>query len=235
MATILSIETSTDICSVGLSIDGELISIRESSHNRDHATNIAVFIEDLLQSSSININQLDAIAVSAGPGSYTGLRIGVSVAKGICYASNIPLIAINSLQSLVECAIFDNKIPAGCSDKTVLIPMVDARRMEIYTQQYNVKGIASDAVEAKIVDEGSYSELIDNDIILFGSGAKKCYDVIENDHKTLIEVNPSIKGLIRIAHQKYLTQEFESVAYYEPMYLKNFIGVKSTKNYLGGL
>ena len=235
MATILSIETGTDICSVGLSIDGVLIAIRESSGDRDHATNIAVFINDLLKENSITVCSLDAVAVSAGPGSYTGLRIGVSVAKGICYANNLPLIAINSLQSLVECAIEDNEISIVDFSKaanTLLLPMIDARRMEVYTQRYTALGVPVDEVEAKIVDETSYSELKDNNIVLFGSGAKKCYDVIGNDKKIFIEITPSARGLVRIAHKKFINKEFESLAYYEPMYLKDFIGVKSTKNYL---
>lgn len=229
MINILSIETGSDICSVSLSVNGELVCLRESVEGMNHSSNLAVFVDEVLRQSFVKASELSAIAVSYGPGSYTGLRIGVSLAKGMCYANNIPLISINSLRSLVECVIVENDL--DMSDRTLLVPMIDARRMEVYTQIYTQNIEILTEIEAKVVDRGSYSEYSDKDIILFGSGAKKCYDILELPSKKLVEVAPSARGMIRLAHTKFESKQFEDLAYFEPLYLKGFIGTKSQKDY----
>lgn len=234
MSTILSIETGTDICSVGLSIDGELISLRESVEERNHAKNLAVFIDDILRQSSLNEKLIDAVAVSMGPGSYTGLRIGVSLAKGICYANNIPLISVNSLLSLVECAVEDSEngiVDFDSSADVLLIPMIDARRMEVYTQTYTVLSESISEVEAMVIDESSFDQHKGREVVVFGSGAEKCFEVLNIQHKKLINILPSARGMVKIAHKKFEEKQFEDLAYFEPLYLKNFIGTKAKKNY----
>ena len=163
MALILSIETGTDICSVALSNDGELMALRESSEGRDHAKKVALFVDELLKETGVQPADLDAIAVGKGPGSYTGLRIGVSFAKGMCYALNIPLIAVGSLDALVQVARED--YDAGIIDiededwnSAMLCPMVDARRMEVYTQHFTTEGVAKSDVSAEIITEETFSE-----------------------------------------------------------------------------
>ncbi len=235
MANILSIETGTDVCSVGLSVEGELVSLRESSEGRNHAKNIAVFIDDIFNESILTVSSLDAVAVGLGPGSYTGLRIGVSLAKGICFANNIPLIAVNSLEALTKCAIEDiegDVLDHEIDEDTLFVPMIDARRMEVYTQLFDAKCNALSQVEAKIIDENSYNELQGKELVLFGNGAKKSFDVISYPNKVILDVVPSVRGMVSLAYQKYLNKDFVDLAYFEPLYLKDFIGTKSVKNYL---
>ena len=162
MALILSIETGTDICSVALSNDGELMALRESNEGRDHAKKVALFVDELLKETGVQPSDLDAIAVGKGPGSYTGLRIGVSFAKGMCYALNIPLIAVGSLDALVQVARED--YDAGILDiedadwaNACLSPMVDARRMEVYTQIFDTNGIAQTDVSAEVITNDSFA------------------------------------------------------------------------------
>ena len=225
MALILAIETGTDICSVALVRDGELIALRESDEERNHAKKIAVFVDELLRECEVAADELDAVAVSKGPGSYTGLRIGVSFAKGLCYGQNIPLVAVGSLDSLVEVAREDYE--AGIIDvenwnEATLCPMIDARRMEVYTQTFNAEGVAQSDVEAKIIDAESFSEERNGKpFVIFGSGAKKCEEVLEG--ATLIEVVPSARGMARLAEQAFAEGNTEDVAYFEPFYLKDFV------------
>ena len=162
MSLILCIETGTDICSVGIARDGELVSLRESAEGRDHAKYVGVFVDELLRETGIAPDELDAVAVGMGPGSYTGLRIGVSFAKGLCYGQQIPLIAVGSLEALAEVAIEDNE--AGILDvenwnDAVLCPMVDARRMEVYTQLFDATGNPLSEVSAEVVDENTFADL----------------------------------------------------------------------------
>ena len=234
MALILAIETGTDICSVALVRDGELIALRESDEERNHAKKIAVFVDELLRENGIAADDLDAVAVSKGPGSYTGLRIGVSFAKGLCYGQCIPLVAVGSLDSLVEVARED--YDAGIIDvenwsEATLCPMIDARRMEVYTQLFNAEGEAQSDVEAKIIDEDSFSaERNGKPFVIFGSGAKKCAEVLEG--ATFIEVVPSARGMARLAEQAFADGKTEDVAYFEPYYLKDFVVTTSKKNLL---
>ena len=232
MSLILCIETGTDVCSVGLAENGELVALRESC-GRDHARNVAVYVDELLRERDIVADEIDAIAVGKGPGSYTGLRIGVSFAKGLCYGLRKPLIAIGSLDALVEVAREDAE--AGIVDvedfeRATLCPMVDARRMEVYTQLFNGRGEAQSEVEAKIIDEQSFAEEIAaaEEFVIFGNGAAKCAGTLSAKAK-LIEVVPSARGLARLAQEALDAGRTEDIAYFEPFYLKNFVVTTSKK------
>ena len=234
MALILCIETGTDICSVGLSRDGELVSLRESDEGRDHAKRVGVFVDELMRENDIAPDELDAIAVGMGPGSYTGLRIGVSFAKGMCYALQIPLVAVGSLDALAEVAIEDNE--AGILDvkdwnDAVLCPMVDARRMEVYTRLFNAAGEPLSEVSAEIVTEESFAEWRkDRQLVIFGNGAAKCREILPD--ATYVNITPSARGLARLAEQRLQEGKTEDIAYFEPFYLKDFIVIPSKKKLL---
>ena len=234
MSLILCIETGTDICSVALSEDGSLISLRESSEDRNHAQNLAIFIEEMFGESNTDMDDLDAVAVSMGPGSYTGLRIGVSLAKGICYALKKPLIAVGSLDSMLCCALQDieeDVLPDVSSD-AVFAPMIDARRMEVYTRLFGQDAKPLSAVEAVVVDNNTFHDYKDREFVIFGNGAKKCMDILSDsmDRLKYYEVSPSARGLVKSSYEKFLKNDFVDVAYFEPLYLKNFIATKSKHN-----
>lgn len=238
MALILSIETGTDVCSVALAKDGELIALRESDEGRDHARKVAVFVDELLRETGIQPDDLDAIAVGKGPGSYTGLRIGVSFAKGLCYALQIPLVAVGSLDALVEVAREDYE--AGIIDvdeydwaQARFCPMVDARRMEVYAQVFDSNGEALTEVTAEVVTEESFSEMRCDEahrFVIFGNGAKKCADVLQD--AVLVNVAPSARGIVRIADRLFHEGKTEDIAYFEPFYLKDFVVIPSKKKLL---
>ena len=236
MALILSIETGTDICSVALANDGELMALRESDEGRDHAKRVAIFVDELLRETGVQPSDLDAIAIGKGPGSYTGLRIGVSFAKGMCYALNIPLIAIGSLDALTEVARED--YDAGILDiedeewaKARLCPMVDARRMEVYSQIFDTKGKPQSEVVAEVVTGESYKEWREEQtFVIFGNGAKKCTEVLAD--AKFVSVAPSARGIVRLAEEAYNSERFEDIAYFEPFYLKEFLVIPSKKKLL---
>ncbi len=231
MALILCIETGTDICSVGLVRDGELLSLRESDEGRDHAKKVGVFVDELLRQTEIAPDEIDAVAVGKGPGSYTGLRIGVSFAKGLCYGLGKPLIAVSSLEALVQVAREDYE--AGIVDvdgweSALLCPMVDARRMEVYAQLFDAQGNPRSGVSAEIVDGESFAPFRkDNGFVIFGSGAAKCADVLAG--ATLIDVVPSVRGMAQLAERAYAAGDFVDTAYFEPFYLKDFVVTTSNK------
>ncbi len=229
MSLILSIESATQICSVALSRDGNVIALRESAEGRDHARLVAKFVDELLSECGVEAKSLDAVAVSKGPGSYTGLRIGVSVAKGLCYGLNIPLIGVGSLEALTQVAI--NSCDSAEWGEVTLIPMVDARRMEVYTQLFNARGEALSEVSAQIVDENSFGEYrqADGGVILFGDGSAKCVEVLP--WVKSVDVAPSAVGVATVAHEKFLRGEFEDVAYFEPFYLKEVVITKSKRKF----
>lgn len=236
MALILSIETGTDICSVALSNDGELMALRESSEGRDHAKKVAIFVDELLKETGVQPADLDAIAVGKGPGSYTGLRIGVSFAKGMCYALNIPLISVGSLDALVQVARED--YDAGIVDvededwnRATLCPMVDARRMEVYTQLFNTNGASQSDVTAEIVTSETFADVRTNGkLVIFGNGADKCCEVLPD--ALYISITPSARGIVALAEQAFNNNQFEDIAYFEPFYLKDFIVIPSKKKLL---
>lgn len=224
MALILCIETGTDICSVGIVRDGELVALRESDEGRDHAAKIAVFTSELLAENGIRSDELDAVAIGKGPGSYTGLRIGVSFAKGLCYGLGIPLIAINSLESLARVAIEDHEagiVDVEGWDEAVLCPMVDARRMEVYVQLFDTMAKPLNEVAAEIVDEQSFSAYRSTrPFVVFGNGAAKCCEVLG---ATYVSVLPSVRGMARLSEEAFQQGAFVDTAYFEPFYLKDFV------------
>lgn len=231
MALILCIETGTDICSVGLVKDGELLSLRESDAGRDHAGRVAVFVDELLRENELDPSDIDAVAVGEGPGSYTGLRIGVSFAKGLCYGLNKPLIAVSSLASLAQVAIEDYQ--AGIIDidnweETLLCPMIDARRMEVYTTIFDTTARQLTAVTAEVVTAETFAtqRTDTKHFVIFGSGAAKCQEILGAE---LINVVPSVRGMARLAEKKYCAGDFADVAYFEPYYLKDFVVTTTRK------
>ncbi len=231
MSLILCIETGTDICSVGIAKDGELISLRESDEGRDHARKVGVFVDELLRETGIAPDELDAVAVGKGPGSYTGLRIGVSFAKGFCYGLRIPLVAIGSLEALTEVAREDYEagiLAVENWDEACLCPMVDARRMEVYAQVFDVQGKPLSEVTAEVVDENTFADFRGGrPFVIFGSGAGKCSDMLPD--ATFVEVTPSARGLARLAQQALDEGRTEDIAYFEPFYLKDFVVTTSRK------
>lgn len=232
MSLILCIETGTDVCSVGIAKDGELLSLRESDEGRDHARKVGVFVDELLRETGIAPDDLDAIAVGKGPGSYTGLRIGVSFAKGLCYGLQKPLLAIGSLDALVEVAREDYEAGILAVDdweNAYLCPMVDARRMEVYAQVFDVEGRSQSEVSAEVIDADSFAAFRGQErpFVIFGSGACKCADVLPD--AAFVEITPSARGLARLAQQALDAGRTEDIAYFEPFYLKDFVVTTSKK------
>ena len=219
MALILNLETTTTNCSVSLANNEELIAIEEENKNNfSHAERLHVFINEVLKSSKIDRSQLDAIAVSKGPGSYTGLRIGVSAAKGLCFALNIPLIAVDTLRALAM-----QVVPS--SSNTIIIPMLDARRQEVYTATYNSNYECITAANAKIIEQDSFDHLVkEHKVIYIGSGASKTKEITANSSANYLEdAVPSAKEMAQLSYAKYKISDIEDVAYFEPYYLKDFI------------
>jgi len=223
MAKLLHIETSTTMCSVALSENENLVAAKEINEGYTHAENLHVFIQSLLKETKTQASELSAIAVSKGPGSYTGLRIGVSAAKGLAYALKIPLISLDTLQIM---AVQARK---NSSDTDFLCPMLDARRMEVYTAVYDSTLKRKTEIQALIVDENSISQFSHYpNIRFFGDGMSKCKDILSQlYHADFIEdIVPSAKDMVGLAYAKYQTKEFEDVAYFEPFYLKDFLILK---------
>ncbi len=227
MSYILNIETATHICSVALSKDGNTIDLIESHEDKTHAELLSVFIEQILQQNKIKTTDLSAIAVSEGPGSYTGLRIGVSVAKGLCYGLKIPLIAIPTLKAMANGAINNVKKDA------LLCPMIDARRMEVYTTIYNTDLNIISNIEAKIIDQNTFNDLLlKNKIVFFGTGSDKCKTEIQNNNALFLkEFYISAQHMSNLSYNLFLKQDFKNTAYFEPFYLKEFQAIKSQKKY----
>jgi len=223
---ILHIETATSVCSVALSQDGRLLAFREQHEPNIHATKLTVFIEELLEEAHLSMANLDAVAVSKGPGSYTGLRIGVSVAKGLCYALDIPLVAVNTLDALTA-GFLAEKRTGGLSTETLLSPMLDARRMEVYTALYDAQGNQLEPTSARIIDVHSFDSLLEKGkkLVLFGDGADKLLELFA-EHEA-IEVVSGFKNAARYMVSPAVSclnrQQVENVAYFEPFYLKDFI------------
>lgn len=236
MAAILIIETSTEVCSVALTIDGTLIDTIESKEGQNHARLVTVFTEDLLNRNNIKPEELVAVAVSKGPGSYTGLRIGVSTAKGICYARHIPLIAIGTLEALAQHVIKNRKFYNILKGKpTLFCPMIDARRMEVFSMLYSEDTSVVKQITAVIVDEAFLTEeLIKNQVVFFGNGSEKCRQVLKSPNALFVsDLDASAKYMCELAWKLYSKNEFEDVAYFEPFYLKDFVATVSKKNIQG--
>ncbi|RZK82178.1 MAG: tRNA (adenosine(37)-N6)-threonylcarbamoyltransferase complex dimerization subunit type 1 TsaB [Pedobacter sp.] len=220
MAIILQIETATQVCSVALAKDGNTIAVKELQASNIHASSLTLFIQDVMETAGLQYKDLDAIAVSKGPGSYTGLRIGVSTAKGLCYALDKPLIGINTLTMMAGGYV--DKHP---DYKALICPMIDARRMEVFTAVYDQQLNEVEPVNAKIIDAESFSGLLAaNELVFIGDGADKCSEVLQHTNSTFSTENyNSAANMSKIAYGAFVAGAFEDVAYFEPFYLKDFV------------
>ena len=230
MIHILCIETGTTVCSVALGNENGVLGYKDLNDSKAHATQLSVLIDELMGELKFDISQIDAIAVNKGPGSYTGLRIGVSLAKGICYSLGKPLIAIGSLDSMVPGVA--NTTDAKNAD--LLCPMIDARRMEVYSAFFSKSLDRISEVEAIIVDSDSFlDQLKDHRILFFGNGASKCKSVISDQKAIFIDnFEPSACFMLPLAIKAYRDEIFEDIAYFEPFYLKDFVAIKAQNKVL---
>lgn len=220
MALILNIETATTNCSVSLAKDGDTIALlEEDDKNYSHSECLHVYINDVLVKANISMKELDAIAVSKGPGSYTGLRIGVSAAKGLCFSLNIPLISVHTLEALAHQVNVD---------KGLIVSMLDARRMEVYSSIYNHKHELFRDTEAQILDEHSFHNILEqNEVYFIGSGVAKTKELIKHKNAKFIEGKlPSANEMSLLSYYKCKKSNIENVAYFEPYYLKDFVALK---------
>lgn len=230
---ILCIETSTAVCSVALVDKGDVIAMRESLDGQNHAEKITVFIDEMMKEIRMSYKELDAVAVSMGPGSYTGLRIGISTAKGFCYAMEKPLIAVDTLAAMAYGFISSQLSAISYQPTAILCPMIDARRMEVYSAFFNEKLERISETEAIIIDENSFSDLKENHhLYLFGDGADKLATLFENDENiTVVEkFHCSAAYMATLAEKAFKNKDFVDAAYFEPFYLKNFVpGIPKVK------
>ena len=220
MAIILNIETATTMCSVSLANNGELIACKEIDNGYTHAENLHIFINDLLIQEKVMPSRLDAIAVGSGPGSYTGLRIGVSTAKGLAYSLQKPLIAVNTLSTMALAA------KEKLNSDTLLCPMLDARRMEVYCAVFDKDLNAIKETSAQIITEENLNYFaLNKPMTFFGDGMPKCKSLLQNlpEASFVEEVVPSSKQLAKLSYEKFKLQQFEDLAYFEPFYLKDFM------------
>lgn len=222
MACILHIETSTDVCSVALSQDGACIFKREERDGMNHAVKCGVFVDDALFFLKTHLMPLDAVAVSAGPGSYTGLRIGVSMAKGVSYGRSIPLISVPTLQLMCVPVLLGDAVK---EEDALLCPMIDARRMEVYAQVFDRALKEVRPIGADIVDEETYRQYLDErPVYFFGNGTEKCKDVLKHPNARFIDgIVPLAEWMFPLAERRFFSEEFEDVAYFTPFYLKDFV------------
>ena len=228
MERIILIETSTALCSAALAEDGVITSYRESSAPKAHASLTAVFIEEILSERGIALEDCDAVCVSMGPGSYTGLRVGVSTAKGLCFGSRKPLVAVGTLDTLVAQAA--REIPDRIMNLKYVIPMIDARRMEVYSAVFTPEGQQITETAPAIIDENSFAaELEQGEVLFIGDGAGKCADVIKHPNARFIQCHPDASAMLIPAGKAYKEKRFEDVAYFEPFYLKEFVATVSKK------
>ena len=224
MSCILNIETATKVCSVAIGRDGELIALKETNKEKSHSSVITLLIQEVLKKAGIVLSDLDAIAVSRGPGSYTGLRIGVSTAKGLCYSLDKPLIAISTLQAMAR-----GRVENKSNIPILYCPMIDARRMEVYTAFYDADNNEVRKPGADIIDKNSYANILDkNKVVFFGDGAAKCKATLSHHANAIFvdDVLPSARNMIPLSEKAFNDQQFEDVAYFEPYYLKDFIAQK---------
>ena len=226
MERIILIETSTALCSTALAEDGAIVSYKESSAPKAHASLTAVFIQDMLSERGLTIADCDAVCVSMGPGSYTGLRVGVSTAKGLCFGSRKPLLAVGTLDTLAAQAYTEAEADGNYR---FIIPMVDARRMEVYTAVFE-NGVQITETAPAIIDENSFSDLLEQGPCLFiGDGAGKCADAIKHPNVHFLQCWPKASSMLAPAMKAYKEKRFEDVAYFEPFYLKEFVATVSKK------
>ena len=221
MACILSIETSTDVCSVAMSENGQCIFKQEDHGGPNHAVSLGVYVDEALSFTDNHAIPLGAVAVSCGPGSYTGLRIGVSMAKGVCYGRNVPLLAVPTLEVMCVPVLLNHEI----EEDALLCPMIDARRMEVYSAIYNRALKEQRETRADVVDADTYREFLNRrPVYFFGNGAAKCMETINHPNARLIEgIEPLAKYMFPLAERKWVQEEYEDLAYYVPFYLKDFV------------
>ena len=224
---ILCLETSTKVCSAAVGHNGKILALKESSDEKfSHAENLTIFIEEVCSQANISLKNIDAASVSKGPGSFTGLRIGVSTAKGLCYALEKPLIAVNSLEAMAAGCRHQSSV---ASHQSLFCPMIDAKRMEVYCAVYDEQLKEIKKTSAEIINENSFFDLLEkNKIYFFGDGSEKCKSKIKHPNAVFLDnVNPSAQFMYRIA-EKYLAEKrFEDLVYFEPFYLKDFVGTKT--------
>lgn len=227
MSCILNIETSTTVCSVAASQDGQTIFVKEDLKGPSHAVSLGVFVDEALSFIDSHAIPLDAVAVSCGPGSYTGLRIGVSMAKGICYGRNVPLIGIPTLEVLCVPVLLHHDLP----EDALLCPMLDARRMEVYAAIYDRALNIVRPISADIIDESSYLEQLDQHLVyFFGNGAAKCREKIVHPNAHFIEnIDPLATMMFPLAEKAIAKEDYKDVAYFEPFYLKEFVASSPKK------
>ncbi len=227
MPCILHIETSTDVCSVAVSQDGQCIFSKEDRKGPSHAVVLGLFVQEALSFADSHAISVDAVAVSCGPGSYTGLRIGVSTAKGVCYGRDLPLIAVPTLRLLCVPVLLQQELP----DDALLCPMLDARRMEVYAAVYDRALNPLRDTAADIVDEHSYEEFLDrHPVYFFGNGAAKCKSSLTHPNARFIDdVVPLAQWMFPLADRDLNNRNFQDVAYFEPFYLKEFVASKPKK------
>ena len=227
MPRLLLIETSTSLCSTALAEDGRIVCSRRSTEPRAHASLTAVFVKEMLEESGWTVRELDAVAVSAGPGSYTGLRVGSSTAKGLCFGGQVPLIAVSTLDILARQAI-EAGLPEGCK---AILPMVDARRMEVYTAVYSPEGARLTDISHVILDENSFADLFaSGPVAVIGDAAEKFAPLRATaDGSVFMQCCPEASAMLVPAMRKYEKKEFEDTAYFEPFYLKQFIATTPKK------
>ncbi|MBQ7269087.1 MAG: tRNA (adenosine(37)-N6)-threonylcarbamoyltransferase complex dimerization subunit type 1 TsaB [Bacteroidales bacterium] len=229
MSRILLIETSTSLCSTALAQNGKVLTARKSSEPRAHASMTAVFLKEMLDECGLRATDCDAVCVSAGPGSYTGLRVGSSTAKGICLAAGIPLLSLGTPDILAAQALSEGLLPEGCR---YIVPMIDARRMEVYTALFSASGQRLSDTRAMIVDGESYRAKREEGTVLFiGDGAAKCAEVLGGPGAAFVQVCPVASAMAALAQEAFDARRFEDPAYFEPFYLKEFVATKG-KNLL---
>jgi len=225
MALILNLETSTTVCSVCVAKNGRMLALREENNGYRHAEKIHVFVQEVLNEAGISLQQLQAVAVSKGPGSYTGLRIGVSAAKGYCFALGIPLIGIQTLQSMAAGILTKQQ---NIQEDTVLCPMMDARRMEVYTACFDTSLNTVLETSAEVIESQPFYDKPDHQVLFFGDGAEKCVEMWKGRSNFTYVPNglPSAQFIAQLAEKSYEKKEFEDVAYFEPFYYKDFMATK---------
>lgn len=227
MSRIILIETSTPLCSTALVEDGKVVCERLSDEPRAHASKTALFVSEMLSEKGLKVSDCDAVAVSKGPGSYTGLRVGVSTAKGLCFGAGIPMISVGTLDTLVWQALDGNMLPEGCR---YIIPMIDARRMEVYTGIFTPDGKQISPTVAQIIDADSFKDqLAEGPVLFIGDGADKCKDTLTSPNARFIQCCPKAASMMHPAIDALEPKRFEDVAYFEPFYLKEFITTVSKK------
>ena len=223
---LLHIETATDVCSVALSRGAEVIGLKEEAGGNNHAKNLLPFVDEALKQGGCTIGDLNGVAVSIGPGSYTGLRIGVSTAKGIAYTAGIPVMAISTLESIAQGA--KALWSENASEPVQIVPMIDARRMEVFTTRFTYDMQPLEEVSAKIVDENTFAELLSEQKVIFcGNGMPKCRELLSTfPNACFINAHVSAKNMLPTALKKWQNKDFENVAYFEPFYLKEYVAAK---------